>query len=99
MFYKARGKVIKLFDDYTKILSIPKNGVTNEKRIKILNPKVIDLKTYQMESAKSKIYYIKQKRKKKKKKKKMTEKVYQQYNEFNEIIKQNEFYVYEFQKW
>ena len=53
IFYKAREKVIKLFDDYIAIASKAKTGGKYEKRIKILTPKAIHLKVYQMESIRS----------------------------------------------
>ena len=39
MFYNARGKVIKLFDDYTTIVSKAKYEVKHGKDLKILTPK------------------------------------------------------------
>ena len=46
MFYKAREKVIKFFNDYTTIVSKAKYRAKYKTRIKILTPKVIHLKTY-----------------------------------------------------
>ena len=41
MFYKAREKVIKLFDDYTRIASKAKYEAKHGKRLKILTPKQV----------------------------------------------------------
>ena len=38
VFYKAREKIIKLFDDYTTILSKTKNETKHVKGLKILTP-------------------------------------------------------------
>ena len=39
MFYKARGKVNKILDDYSSMVSEPKFKATNGKELKILTPK------------------------------------------------------------
>ena len=39
MFYKAREKIIKLFDDYTKIVSKAKFNAKHGEGLKILTPK------------------------------------------------------------
>ena len=39
MFYKARKKIIKLFDDYTKIVSKAKFNAKHGEGLKILTPK------------------------------------------------------------
>ena len=43
MFYKAREKVITLFDDYTAIVSKAKYGAKHRKGLKISNPKQIPI--------------------------------------------------------
>ena len=39
MLYKARKKVIKIFDDYSSMVSEAKNRATKGRRLKILTPK------------------------------------------------------------
>ena len=39
MFYKARNKAIKLFDDYSSMVSEAKNKATKETELKILTSK------------------------------------------------------------
>ena len=97
ILYKSQEKVIELFDDFSRIISEAKYGIKQTRR---RSQNINSQKNAQVtagntsesllnEIRKLYIFCIEE-----------NEEVYlksiQQYDEFNKVIKQNEYYIYEF---